>query len=268
MRSVTKRGLVILLTCGAMTACSGTPDHILVKSGPEGAVSLDRVSSRGTTVRYSGQVNAFRASHPVSIPPPLLERVLRGIQVGITPSDGTTSVTAIKPTPVFSPKEAAFLAPAIAAALDKAEPDQRVKVEVGPETDRTDATLYVDGRTLRFALHRFHAPAHRKDGNLPIYILSVKPEQAQADSTGERYWMDIDSGPRLAVHYAVFERLVPPTDPPPLLTPSASSSEREDMHTMKEVVDKQAQELESLKAELESLKKHMQEQAPRPTTAP
>lgn len=267
MRHVTQKACWILLLAGCWIAsgCGSLSDHIVVKTAPEGAVFLDRVPSRGTTVRYSGQLKSFRASHPVSLAPQVLEQALQGIHVGIAPSDGDKKSTGgIKPTPLLSSREAAFLAPAIATALEKAEPDQRVTFQVGPESDRSDGTLYVDGRTIRLALSHFHAPAQRRDENLAIYILSMRPDQAQADTSGQRYGMEIaPDQPRLAINYDALESLFPATTSPSAPSTAAEPpSPGSDVRSMKAIVDKQAHELESLKAELEVLKQQMQTQRP------
>lgn len=246
---------ILLAACCALTACSSTADH-LVKRGPEGAVILERLPARGTTVRYSSQLKSFRATHPISLSPETVGRMLSGIHVGIAPSNGDRSATGIKPTPLFTPGEVAFLAPAVAAALEQAEPDQRVKLEVGSESDRSGGTLYVEDRTVRFALSHFHSAAHRRDENLSIYILSMKPEQAQDHAPPPRAMSVMDpEQPQVAVHYGRLEALFPPD--PNFSAPSAPAAPAvaPENRTLKEVVDKQAQELEALKAELEALKK-------------
>ena len=55
---------ILLAACCALTACSSTADH-LVKRGPEGAVILERLPARGTTVRYSSRtkLGAIFTSH-------------------------------------------------------------------------------------------------------------------------------------------------------------------------------------------------------------
>ncbi len=251
---------ILLAACCTVTACGSTADH-LVKRGPEGAVILERLPTRGTTVRYSSQLKSFRANHPISLSPEIVGRMLSGIHVGIAPSNGDRSATGIKPTPLFTPGEVAFLAPAITAALEQAEPDQRVKVEVGSESDRSGGTLYVEDRTMRFALSHFHSTAHRRDENLSIYLLSMKPEQAQDHAPAPRSMIELEPDqPQVAVHYGRLEALFPP-DPhsSPLPAPAAPASSA-DSRTLKEVVDKQAQELDALKAELEALKKRTDSQ--------
>ncbi|WP_145976184.1 hypothetical protein [Nitrospira moscoviensis] len=254
LRSLLMATVCTLAGCGLLA-----PDVIPVKSGPEGAVVLERLASRGTTVRYSGPLKSFRAGHPVSISSDVVERVVLGIHVGIAPADGDGASRGIKPAPLFSAKETAFLAPAIAAALERAEPDQRVRFQVGPDSDRTAGTLYVDGGTIRLALSHLHASPQTKDEPLSIYVLSFKPEQAQEASSNGQRWAEIEpEQPRLAINYAALRTISSPATPPS--TPALSSG---DQRSMKEVVDQQAKELDALKAELEALKKRMQTQPAR-----
>jgi len=171
-------GSLLLAGCGMFS------DQTLVKDSPDGGVYLQRLSNRGTTARYSGPLKAFQASHPATLAPESLAKALAGIQVGILPADQTGRSAGIKPTPLLAPHEIAFLAPAIAGALQQATSDQRVKFQVGPETDRTEGTLYVDGAALRIALARYHGSTQSRDEQLSIYALSFKPEQAQLDGGG------------------------------------------------------------------------------------
>lgn len=243
----------------------------MIKQGPEGAVSLERLPSRGTTVRYSGALKSFQASHPMSLSPQVLEKALGGIHVGIAPTDRDGTSQGIKPTPLFSHQEAAFLAPAIAAALERAEPDQLVAFQVGSEADRSDGTLYVDGATIQLALSHYHSAAGRRDGNLSIYILSMKPEQAQVRPSGPRTGLTIEPDqPRLAINYTVLQSLTPVEAVPAGPARSTESAATRNSRSLKEVVDQQAQELESLKSELEALKQQLQTQgtSPRPKPAP
>ncbi len=255
--------VLLLAACCAVTACGSTADH-LVKRGPEGAVVLERLPDRGTTIRYSSQLKSFRASHPVFLSPQTVGAILRGIHVGIAPTEGGRSATGIKPTPLFSPGEVEFLAPAIAEALAQAEPNQRVRFEVGSESDRSSGTLYVDDATMRFALSHFHSNAHQRDDHLSIYVLSMSPEQAQDHTPAPRAMQAIDPDqPQLAIAYGKLEGLFPPDQ-----NTSAQPAPAPEHRSLKEVVDQQARELEALKAELEALKKRTDAQRPSAPSKP
>jgi hypothetical protein len=261
LRSLRMATVCTLAACGLLG-----PDVLTVKSGPEGAVVLERSPSRGTTVRYSGPLKSFRADHPASLSSAVMEQVLRGMYVGIAPAERDDRSPGIKPAPLFASHETAFLAPAITAALERAEPDQRVRFHVGPDTDRTAGALYVDNGVIRVALSQIHASAQRHEP-LSIYVLSFKPEQAQEASSSAQRWIEAEPDqPRVAINYAALQAMASPgvsSSSPPVHSAG-------DQRTMKEVVDQQARELESLKAELEALKKQMQTQpgAPRSKPAP
>lgn len=247
-------GFLLLSGCGMFS------DQTLVKDSPEGGVYLQRLSNRGATARYSGPLKTFKASHPVTLAPENLAKALTGIHVGILPADQTGRSEGIKPTPLLTAQEIAFLAPAIAGALQQAASDQRVKFQVGPETDRTEGTLYVDGAAMRIALGRYHASAQSRDEQLSIYALSFKPEQAQLPVGGPQSWMEIEPDqPRLSIALDALAQL-----PAPVLLSPASSPQKPagpvpgtETHSVKDAVNKQAQELEALKAELDALKKQL-----------
>ncbi|MBX9694402.1 MAG: hypothetical protein K2Z81_18595 [Cyanobacteria bacterium] len=235
-------------------------DQTLVKDGPEGGIYLQRFSYRGTTARYSGPLKTFTASHPATLAPESLAKALAGIHIGILPADQTGRSAGIKPTPLLTPHEIAFLAPAIAGALQLATSDQRVKFQVGPETDRTEGTLYVDGTALRIALGRYHGSVQNKDEQLSIYALSFKPEQAQLADGGPQSWMEIEPDrPRLSIAIEALASLPHQDFLTPASTPQTPAGllSGTETQSMKDRAQKQAQELEALKAEVDALKKQL-----------
>lgn len=260
------------------SGCGGFSEKTLVTSSPEGAVYLQRLPTRGATVRYSGPLKSFKASHPITLAPEILAQTLAGVQVELLPADHLPNTRGIKPTPLFSAREIAYLAPAMAIALQQAEPDHRVKFQVGPETERTDGTLYVDGPVIVLALSHYRSPAERRDENLSIYALAFTPDQAQMPVSRPQTWMEIESDqPRVAIAYgalgnvpapaeATFSAISPST--PNQMTNLPTGTNGGQMEAMKEVVDKQAAELRSLKSELEALKQQLHEQAPPSSSSP
>jgi hypothetical protein len=281
-RGTTSLSMLVLAMLTSFFGCGGSADQILVKNSPDGMVYLQRVASRGATVRYSGPLKSFKANHPVTLAPELLSRALAGIQIGILPSERIPNTQGITPIPLFTAQQVAFLAPAIASALQQAEPDQRVRFQVGSDFEQTDGTLYVSGSTLRFAVTRYRSSGHRRDDHLSIFTLSFRPEKAQAVASGPQTWMEIEPDhPSVGIDYTVLANL-PGSGEPASTTLSASEPDRTtgaqtspvggDLDAMKTVVDKQAQELQSLKAELEALKKQLQGQTmpskPKPARKP
>ncbi len=265
-----------------LSGCGGFSEKTLVATSPEGAVYLQRLPTRGATVRFSGPLKSFKASHPITLAPEVLAKALAGIQIELLPADHLPNEPGIRPTPLFSAHEIAYLAPAIAIALQQAEPEHRVKFQVGSETQRTDGTLYVDGPVMILALSHYRSLAERRDENLPIYALAFTPTQAQLPVSRPQTWMEIEADqPRVAIAYGALAHVPAPGDTAPSAnSPSApgqttSSPARTnggEMEAMKEVVDKQAAELQSLKTELEALKQQLHEQAqpssPKPARKP
>ncbi|MFO0707828.1 MAG: hypothetical protein U0412_13335 [Nitrospira sp.] len=240
------------------TACGSISDQTLVTDSPLGAVYLQHLFDRGTTMRYGGPVKSFKANHPFELSPELAAKTLSGLRVGITTADEPANPLGIKPTPVFSAQEVAFLAPALSTALKHAQPDQRVKFRVGPLADTTDGTLYVNEDTLYVTLNHYHSPADTRDEQVGIYALSFSPVTAQRHVSGPQTWMEIEPNqPRVAVSIAALTGLPAPVLPVPASAPTSASMPANDTPSMKAVVEKQAQELEALKAELEALKKQI-----------
>lgn len=242
-----------------LPGCGSISDQIPVTEGPSGAVYLQQFFERGTTMRYGGPIKSFRASHPIDLSLETLAKALAGLRIGLTPSDGPASDHGIKPRPVFSPSEVAFLAPALAQALKQVQPDQRVKFHVGTAADATEGTLHVDGQAIQITLSHYHAQINRPDEQLSISILSFVPHEAQTMITSPQTWMEIEPNqPRVAVSLAALATL--PT--PSLLQPPTASTPMDplpgnDSHILKQTLERQAQELDALKAELEALKKQM-----------
>lgn len=281
-RGTTSLRILVLWILFCSFGCGGVEDQILIKNSPNGTVFLQQVTSRGATVRYSGPLKSFKANHPVTLAPDLLSKALAGIQIGILPSERMPNAQGIKPIPLFTAQQVAFLSPAIASALQQAEPDQRIRFQVGSDPEQTDGTLYVSGSTLRLAVTRYRSSGRREDGNLSIYTLSFRPEEAQAAAAGPQTWMEIEPDlPRVAIDYTVLVNMPGPgagtstilSGPEPDRTiGSQASPAGGELDAMKTVVDKQAQELQSLKAELEALKKQLQDQTtpskPKPARKP
>ena len=255
--------LIAALLCASCGAFSG---QTLMTDGPEGAVYLQQLSNRGATARYSGPLKSFKASHPIDLAPDTLAKTFAGLYIGILASDESRTSRGIKPTPVFSAQQVAFLAPAVAAALKRAQPDQRIKFQVGSGNDVTDGTLYVDGPVLHVAFSHYHSPADRRDKQLSIYALSFEPGYLQLPSTTPQTWMEIEPDqPRVALAYEPLAKLPAILPLAPALPEATSATAPQSADTTpasKAVVDKQAKELEAMRAELEALKKQLAGQEP------
>lgn len=256
-------GTVLCAGCGAFS------EQMLVADSAEGAVHLQQLSNRGTTARYSGPLKSFKASHPIDLAPDTLAKTFAGLSIGIHPSEDRKTPRGVKPTPVFSLQQVAFLAAAASTALKQAQPDHRVKFQVGRGSDITDGTLYVDGPVLHIAFSHYHSPSDRPDKQLQIYALSFEPGDVQVPSATPQTWMELEPDqPRVALAYELLAKLPSVLPPAPALTAPAQSAAPapqapEATPAIKAVVDKQAQELDALRAELDALKKQLAEQDPK-----
>lgn len=259
----------ILIAALLCASCGAFSDQTLMTDSPEGAVYLQQLSNRGATARYSGPLKSFKASHPIDLAPDTLAKTFAGLQIGILASDESRTSRGIKPTPVFSARQVAFLAPAVAAALKRAQPDQRIRFQVGSGNDVTVGTLYVNGPVLHVAFSHYHSPPDRRDEQLSIYALSFEPGDVQVPSGTPQTWMEVEPDqPRVALAHALLAKLpsviqpapaTPSTDPSvPMTAPAPQAADS--TPAIKTIVDKQAQELEALRAELDALKKQMAEQ--------
>lgn len=256
-----------------VAGCWGGPDRIVVHDTPGGTVALQAFAKRGATGRYPGPLRSIKASHPLLISPDQVKQLLEGIRIGILPSDRQPDATGIKPTPLFSPAEAAALAPAVANALKQADPDHYVTFQTGG-TESTGGALYVAGPVIQLTLNHYRSPARQRDDGLAVYRLSFTPAAAQAAVAGSPDWMESDSHkPRLAVEYGKLETGTASVGAPAAAENHGSSTRAEpsapsEMERMKAAMDKQALELESLKAELDSLRKQLGGQSAPQKTGP
>lgn len=255
-------GAFLSASLSLFAGCGSVADQTLVTDSPAGAVYLQHLSERGTTMRYGGAVKSFKASHPIDLAPDVLAKALSGLSLGISATDSPAHPRGIKPVPLFSAQEVAFLAPAITTALKRAQPDQRVKFQVGSLTDSIDGTLHANENTLYLTLNHYHSAADKRDDQVGIYILSFSPVEAQARTGGPQTWMEIEPDqPHVAVAISALAGLPSPqlpaapisTTPTPVSTPAVGN----DTPSMKTILDKQAQELDAVKAELDALKKQI-----------
>ena len=255
-----------LLSWLFLSACNGTSHLVRIGDGPLGAVSLERLDTRGTTARYSGPSGSFQASHPAEIQSAQVTLLLSGLHIsGIeraTPTDGVTGY------PLFSHDEVVFLAPFISKALAEAEQNQRVKFSVKDDGVITDGTLYVYRNLFRVSLSHYRTKPGQTDGQLASYTLAFRPGEAVVHTDTPQSWMIIEPDqPRIAVSMNALKQLPPPTaaqTAEPIAAGTASktlptpmpdqSRLQQELQATKDLVVKQAEELQRVKAELESMR--------------
>jgi len=252
-----------------LASCAGRSEHVVIKDG-QGSVSLTEFSTHGSTGRYPGSLQPIKASHPIALSHTTIARVLSGIEVGIIPTDSSGDSKGIKPVRLFSASEVAALAPSIAGALKQARPGEYVSFQVGTDPETTDCSLYVDGPAIRIILNRYRSVSRRRDESLSIYTLSFSPDSATLPTGHVSNWIEeTATHPWLAVAYRQLAVLDAPHQSSPASTaPRTPEPAQGGMQDMKATMEKQAQELDALKTELDLLKKQLQSPSVAPKGAP
>lgn len=217
------RSLLMVLFCLVSTACSTTPPTgTTLFEDARGAVFLQQISDR-----------SFRASHPVSLEPSLLTRLLNGILIQEHQQALQAVLAGPSPTvPVFSAEEIQFLAPLLAKALATAAENQVVGFSViarrpghslleSSTTETTAGSLYASGRSLYFSLSQYRsAPArtnteniaHRRlpdTSGLSDRVLLFTPRFAQGSDTSHRSASGAASDKFLAIDYQLLQQESP-----------------------------------------------------------
>ncbi len=189
--------------------------------------------------------------------------------------------------PLFSPEEVAFLAPLISKALSEAEPNQRVKFFVKDDGLVTDGTLYLYRNVSRVTLAHYRTQPGQADTRLQPYRLVFRPGEAVVEADAPQSWMIIEpEQPRIAIAVPALTRLSRPADLQPVepasigearpVTPSSAPDQRrlqQELQATKDLVVKQAEELQRLKEELELTRRQLAEKEsgaakPRPKSSP
>ena len=270
------------LTCLLLVACSAASPLIPIGEGPLGTVALERLASRGTTARYGSPQSAFQASHPAAVSAAVTSRFLSGLSVSGLDRPGAAQRQ--ERYPLFTQEETEFLTPLIVRALSQAGPDQRVRFTLQDDGLITQGTLYLHKTTLRVSLSHYRASQGQSDTRPAALTLSFTPSEALVRDDVPQSWMIIEpEHPRVAVSLDALNQLpaaVPtPTANKPVadvapVSPSQASEQlsvQQELQATKDVVVKQAQELQQLKAELESLRRQLADKesaAPKTKTKP
>ena len=275
---------LIILSCLVLVACSSTSPLTSVGEGPLGSVSLERLPSRGTTAKYGSPQAAFQASHPATVSASAISHLLSGLFISGLDRPGT--VLRQERYPLFSQEETEFLTPLIMRALSQAGPDQRVRFTLQDDGLITQGTLYLHRTTLRIGLSHYRVSQGHSDPRPAVLSLSFAPADALVRDDVPQSWMNIEpEQPRVAVSLEALNQLpaavpaptanktVAEVAPIPASPVSEQTSLQQELQATKDVVVKQAQELQQLKADLESLRRQLTEKesaAPktRPKTAP
>ncbi len=276
MTHIRRRSLAIVcMACLFLNACSFTrpAGDTVFMDGPRGAVSLRSVED-----------SWFKTAHPVSVSPPLLTHVLRGIEIQASPDDPTTAMR------VFSEEETAFLSPLINTALAKATKNQLVAFRVmhgtDPRGDMTGGLLFTRGRLLHLWLTHYRVPSvgivpgatldrhARHPKGLDPRRLRFLPKTVQQPSLHQQ--PDIIDPPPLATLLIDYQMLAAQlnlpsestharsshaaqSEPAIPVSQEAPSAAAEATQALKERMKVQAIELDTLKEEMRALRNRLSE---------
>lgn len=175
---LTRSVLAAIFACTVTTGCAFMTGNIHQSS--RGSVYLEEVPDW-----------SFEAAHPISIDPTTLADVFRGVQIQERKSTfRTTSDMEPKAVRAFSDDEVEFLAPLLATALSKAEPEElvgfRLVQPAAAGTVITAGTLYVHGSYLYLSLTQYRSNSVSKSGRqlsgssgLSRRVVSFVPVTAQ-----------------------------------------------------------------------------------------
>lgn len=260
-----------------------------------GSVFLERVPERGSTAMYRPTIKSIEATHPISLNPAVVARLLRGVQVQTKAGASPTSpASRPKTVRLFSDEEIEFLAPLLSTALARATPDQRVGFSVvrpaAQGAGATEGTLYADRPLLHLTLTRVRQGSDEPAGiDLDRRVLSFVPDAARrpdghADSSGlfggrERATLAVDydmlmklpgaepaAGPAPASPRANTDETPEPARPAsvPSAGPAKPAAEDarvlDELRALKEHVVKKDMENEALKDDLRALRKQLADQ--------
>ena len=276
-----KPSFLLALLCLVGTACGTTaPTGKILFDDPRGTVSLQTMSDR-----------SIQATHPITLEPTLLAKILRGIEIqdqehGLQKFlEGASS-----PAPVFSDDQIRFLAPLLAEGLRTAAPDQRIEYRVhttlkgsaleSSTTETTAGSLYAYGRSLYVILSQYRYSPTRTNlttagdmayrsrspdssGLLDRILLFTPSAAGRSDS------FDPPEGGKstdrfLAIDYQMLQHAPTATTTgktsPIRESPAGTSASEAPSHTTEAL----AQEVETLRKELESVQKRLDSQTTKP----
>jgi len=221
--TLTRSVLAGIFACTVMAGCASMTGKIHQSS--RGSVYLEEVPDW-----------SFEAAHPLSIDPNTMVHVLRGVQVEERKNMSlTTSGMETKAARAFSDDEVEFLAPLLATALSKADPEElvgfRLVQPASAGTVSTAGTLYAHGSYLYLSLTHYRSNSDSKSGRqlsgsggLTRRVVSFVPETAQRHDTHRPPGAPVQSNLiTLIIDYASLAKL--PSQRPELAKAPAATSE-------------------------------------------
>jgi hypothetical protein len=276
-------GVLCLLVSACSTTSSKVAETILVES-PRGSVSLQNVEE-----------SWFKTAHPLFMSPLLLTHILRGVEARALPADKTTArrVFSDGDAEFLSP----LISQALVKATKGQIVGFQVLHGMDAGSDSTGGILYIQGQLLHLSLTHYRANIGRREigakpdrqllnpTGLEQRQIGFIPEAAGRSSLNEQ--PDLVSPPPLATVVIDFELVAKGVEPqsasgqsqPLYLYPDANTvasqflqsmapaksaataqtAQSEEIRSMKELVMKQATELEGLKEDVRTLQHRLAE---------
>ena len=281
----------LALLCLVATACGTT--------GPAGIILVD--DSRGTVSLETIPDRSIHATHPINLEPALLAQVLKGIEVQdqgdrMVQKLFTGSSYSV---PVFSEEHIRFLAPLIAEGLRTAAQDQQIEYRVNTTyegsalessyTETTAGSLYAYGRQLFVTLSQYRYSKARANVNirninyqsvgmdytgLKNHVLLFTPRVAQRSDSFDPPPSGKSTDRFIAIDYQLLQHAPVATTgrtaAPDAASPDTSAQTAEalakresEIQALRDRVNKNASEMETLRKELQSVQDQLG-----PTTGP
>ena len=280
VRTLTRTSSCVLaLLCLVSTACGIIgPTGKIIFDDPRGTVSLETIPD-----------HSIHATHPINLEPILLAQVLKGILVQDQGDHMFQKLLtgSSSPVPVFSDQHIQFLAPLLAEGLRSASPDQQIEYRVetiyegsGLESSYTETTagsLYAYGRQLFVTLSQYRYSKARANVNvrninyqsvgmdytgLRNHVLLFTPKAAQRSDSFDPPPGGKSTDRFLAIDYQLLQHAPVATTgrtaPESVSDTSAQTTEalakREaEIQALRDRVNKNASEMETLRKELQSV---------------
>jgi hypothetical protein len=280
VRTLTRTSSCVLaLLCLVSTACGIIgPTGKIIFDDPRGTVSLETIPD-----------HSIHATHPINLEPILLAQVLKGILVQDQGDHMFQKLLtgSSSPVPVFSDQHIQFLAPLLAEGLRTASPDQQIEYRVetiyegsGLESSYTETTagsLYAYGRQLFVTLSQYRYSKARANVNvrninyqsvgmdytgLRNHVLLFTPKAAQRSDSFDPPPGGKSTDRFLAIDYQLLQHAPVATTgrtaPESVSDTSAQTTEalakREaEIQALRDRVNKNASEMETLRKELQSV---------------
>jgi hypothetical protein len=283
--------IIVSSSSPLLSGCAASRPQIVIHESPRGSVSLEK--AEGT----------FQAAHPIVLESALIRKVLQGVYV----QEGETVVGSVfasspKALRVFSDEDVLFLSPLLATALSQASQNQVVSFRLryagglvpagggaavgssepasSSKIETTSGTVYAYGMSLNLTLTEYRHRPERPDAiNMPNRRL---PDPT---GLGERKVVFLPGAARrpdnysprpagdqelttLVIDYQLLAKLPASALEAPQPNPKSQEASSEELQSIKDRLIKKDLEMETMKEELKSIRKQLDDQEAQKPAAP